>query len=145
MFSPLYDQYCKDHYSDGHCDQGCNSAECGWDGLDCAEDVPQRLAAGTLVLVVHVAPTELLNSSSSFLRQLSALLRTNVAIRRDPTTDEPLVFPYYGNEHELSKHTRAAQEWSANPTQLLQRATRSLSGFLQHRLRRELDQMEIKG
>ena len=56
--SPLYDQYCKDHFRDGHCDQGCNSAECEWDGLDCAEHVPERLAAGTLVLVAqgHAIP-----------------------------------------------------------------------------------------
>ena len=57
--SPLYDQYCKDHFRDGHCDQGCNSAECEWDGLDCAEHVPERLAAGTLVLVVLMPPEQL--------------------------------------------------------------------------------------
>lgn len=141
----MYDQYCKDHYSDGHCDQGCNSAECGWDGLDCAEDVPQRLASGILVLVVHLPPSELLNSSSSFLRQLSALLRTNVALKRHATTGEPLVYPYYGTEHELSKHTRTAHEWNTNPGHLLQRTARSLSALLKPRHRRELDNMEIKG
>uniref|UniRef100_A0A8B9LFM0 Neurogenic locus notch homolog protein 1 n=1 Tax=Astyanax mexicanus TaxID=7994 RepID=A0A8B9LFM0_ASTMX len=141
--NPLYDQYCKDHYSDGHCDQGCNNVECEWDGLDCAEDVPQKLAVGSLVLVVHITPTELQNRSSSFLRELSGLLHTNVVFRRN-ANGEPLIFPYYGNEHELSKHKRSAHDWS-DPAQLLQRARRSLSAFVHTRLRRELDQMEIKG
>ncbi|KTF83165.1 hypothetical protein cypCar_00027824 [Cyprinus carpio] len=139
--NPLYDQYCRDHYADGHCDQGCNNAECEWDGLDCADDVPQKLAVGSLVLVVHIPPDELRNRSSSFLRELSGLLHTNVVFRRDPNR-EPLIFPYYGNEHELSKHKHS--DWT-DPAQLLQRARRSLTAFMKPRLRRELDQMEIKG
>ncbi|KAA0719726.1 Neurogenic locus notch -like protein 1 [Triplophysa tibetana] len=139
--NPLYDQYCEDHYADGHCDQGCNNAECKWDGLDCAEDVPKKLAVGSLVLVVHIPPDDLRNRSSSFLRELSGLLHTNVVFRRD-ANGEPLIFPYYGNEHELSKHKRA--DWS-DPAQLLQRAKRSVTAFLKPRPRRELDQMEIKG
>uniref|UniRef100_A0A8C1PET1 Neurogenic locus notch homolog protein 1 n=1 Tax=Cyprinus carpio TaxID=7962 RepID=A0A8C1PET1_CYPCA len=141
LFSPLYDQYCRDHYADGHCDQGCNNAECEWDGLDCADDVPQKLAVGSLVLVVHIPPDELRNRSSSFLRELSGLLHTNVVFRRD-ANGEMLIFPYYGNEHELSKHKRS--DWT-DPAQLLQRARRSLTAFMKPRLRRELDQMEIKG
>uniref|UniRef100_A0A8C2AY09 Neurogenic locus notch homolog protein 1 n=1 Tax=Cyprinus carpio TaxID=7962 RepID=A0A8C2AY09_CYPCA len=139
--NPLYDQYCRDHYADGHCDQGCNNAECEWDGLDCADDVPQKLAVGSLVLVVHIPPDELRNRSSSFLRELSGLLHTNVVFRRD-ANGEMLIFPYYGNEHELSKHKRS--DWT-DPAQLLQRARRSLTAFMKPRLRRELDQMEIKG
>uniref|UniRef100_A0AAR2JRL6 Neurogenic locus notch homolog protein 1 n=1 Tax=Pygocentrus nattereri TaxID=42514 RepID=A0AAR2JRL6_PYGNA len=141
--NPLYDQYCKDHYSDGHCDQGCNNVECEWDGLDCAEDVPQKLAVGSLVLVVHIPPDELQNRSSSFLRELSGLLHTNVVFRRD-ANGEPLIFPYYGNEHELSKHKRSGHDWS-DPAQLLQRARRSIAAVIHARLRRELDHMEIKG
>uniref|UniRef100_A0A8C2KZS5 Neurogenic locus notch homolog protein 1 n=1 Tax=Cyprinus carpio TaxID=7962 RepID=A0A8C2KZS5_CYPCA len=124
--NPLYDQYCRDHYADGHCDQGCNNAECEWDGLDCADDVPQKLAVGSLVLVVHIPPDELHNRSSSFLRELSGLLHTNVVFRRDPN-GEPLIFPYYGNEHELSKHKHS--DWT-DPAQLLQRARRSLTAFM---------------
>uniref|UniRef100_A0A8C2AXZ5 Neurogenic locus notch homolog protein 1 n=1 Tax=Cyprinus carpio TaxID=7962 RepID=A0A8C2AXZ5_CYPCA len=90
--NPLYDQYCRDHYADGHCDQGCNNAECEWDGLDCADDVPQKLAVGSLVLVVHIPPDELRNRSSSFLRELSGLLHTNVVFRRD-ANGEMLIFP----------------------------------------------------
>lgn len=117
--------------------------ECEWDGLDCAEDVPQKLAVGSLVLVVHITPAELRNRSSSFLRELSGLLHTNVVFRRDANS-EPLIFPYYGNEHELSKHKRSAQDWS-DPAQVLQRPRRSLAAVFHTRLRRELDHMEIKG
>nr|3ETO_A Chain A, Neurogenic locus notch homolog protein 1 [Homo sapiens]3ETO_B Chain B, Neurogenic locus notch homolog protein 1 [Homo sapiens] len=93
--NPLYDQYCKDHFSDGHCDQGCNSAECEWDGLDCAEHVPERLAAGTLVVVVLMPPEQLRNSSFHFLRELSRVLHTNVVFKRD-AHGQQMIFPYYG-------------------------------------------------
>uniref|UniRef100_A0A4W4H7B4 Neurogenic locus notch homolog protein 1 n=1 Tax=Electrophorus electricus TaxID=8005 RepID=A0A4W4H7B4_ELEEL len=101
--NPLYDQYCKDHYADGHCDQGCNNGECEWDGLDCADHVPERRAAGHLVLVVHVPPEQLRNNSSAFLRELSHVLRTHVAFRQD-VRGELMIYPYYGSPHELSKH-----------------------------------------
>uniref|UniRef100_A0A669B461 Neurogenic locus notch homolog protein 1 n=1 Tax=Oreochromis niloticus TaxID=8128 RepID=A0A669B461_ORENI len=101
--NPLYDQYCKDHYADGHCDQGCNNAECEWDGLDCASNMPEKLAVGQLVLVVHITPEHLLNNSFGFLRELSRVLRTNVVFKRD-TKGEMMVYPYYGNEHELKKY-----------------------------------------
>lgn len=90
--SPLYDQYCKDHFRDGHCDQGCNSAECEWDGLDCAEHVPERLAAGTLVLVVLMPPEQLRNHSLHFLRELSRLLHTNVVFKRDASGQQMIGF-----------------------------------------------------
>lgn len=102
-FSPLYDQYCKDHYADGHCDQGCNNAECDWDGLDCAENVPEKRAEGHLVLVVQLPPEQLRNNSSSFLRELSRLLHTNVVFRLD-LHGELMIYPYYGSTHELKKH-----------------------------------------
>uniref|UniRef100_A0AAX7UEL3 Neurogenic locus notch homolog protein 1 n=1 Tax=Astatotilapia calliptera TaxID=8154 RepID=A0AAX7UEL3_ASTCA len=101
--NPLYDQYCKDHYADGHCDQGCNNAECEWDGLDCASNMPEKLAVGQLVLVVHITPEHLLNNSFGFLRELSRVLRTNVVFKKD-TKGEMMVYPYYGNEHELKKY-----------------------------------------
>uniref|UniRef100_A0A8C7MFJ0 Neurogenic locus notch homolog protein 1 n=1 Tax=Oncorhynchus kisutch TaxID=8019 RepID=A0A8C7MFJ0_ONCKI len=110
--NPLYDQYCKDHYADGHCDQGCNNAECEWDGLDCANNMPEKLADGHLVLVVHIPPEQLKNGLSTFLRELSSVLHTNVVFRRD-ANGEPMVFPYYGSEQELAKHNvkRSTDSW----------------------------------
>uniref|UniRef100_A0A8C4EBL8 Neurogenic locus notch homolog protein 1 n=1 Tax=Dicentrarchus labrax TaxID=13489 RepID=A0A8C4EBL8_DICLA len=117
---PLYDQYCKDHYADGHCDQGCNNAECEWDGLDCANNMPEKLAVGQLVLVVHITPEQLLNNSFGFLRELSRVLRTNVIFRKD-AKGEMMVYPYYGNEHELKKYNvkRSVDSWSEVPGKVL--------------------------
>uniref|UniRef100_A0A8C3TEB6 Neurogenic locus notch homolog protein 1 n=1 Tax=Chelydra serpentina TaxID=8475 RepID=A0A8C3TEB6_CHESE len=93
--NPLYDQYCKDHFSDGHCDQGCNNAECEWDGLDCANNMPEKLADGTLVVVVLITPENLKNNSFNFLRELSRVLHTNVVFKKNPK-GEYMIFPYYG-------------------------------------------------
>uniref|UniRef100_A0A5F4W9T3 Neurogenic locus notch homolog protein 1 n=1 Tax=Callithrix jacchus TaxID=9483 RepID=A0A5F4W9T3_CALJA len=141
--NPLYDQYCKDHFSDGHCDQGCNSAECEWDGLDCAEHVPERLAAGTLVVVVLMPPEQLRNSSFHFLRELSRVLHTNVVFKRD-ANGQQMIFPYYGREEELRKHPikRAAEGWAAPGSLLGQVKASLLPGG---RRRRELDPMDIRG
>lgn len=133
--SPLYDQYCKDHFRDGHCDQGCNSAECEWDGLDCAEHVPERLAAGTLVLVVLMPPEQLRNRSLHFLRELSRLLHTNVVFKRD-ASGQQMIFPYYGREEELHKHPVRRSVDGRAPL---------LPGGAGRRQRRELDPMDIRG
>ncbi|PIO13300.1 hypothetical protein AB205_0180690, partial [Aquarana catesbeiana] len=101
--NPLYDQYCKDHFQDGHCDQGCNNAECEWDGLDCANNMPEKLADGTLVVVVLMTPEELKNNSFNFLRELSRILHTNVVFKKNEIGDLK-IFPYYGNKEELKKH-----------------------------------------
>uniref|UniRef100_A0A8C6ULA4 Neurogenic locus notch homolog protein 1 n=1 Tax=Neogobius melanostomus TaxID=47308 RepID=A0A8C6ULA4_9GOBI len=90
------------HYADGHCDQGCNNAECGWDGLDCA-NMPEKLAVGQLLVVVHIVPEQLLNNSFGFLRELSRVLHTNVVIKTD-SQGQKMVYPYYGSQHELKKY-----------------------------------------
>lgn len=148
FFSPLYDQYCKDHYADGHCDQGCNNAECEWDGLDCANNMPEKLAVGQLVLVVHITPEQLLNNSFGFLRELSRVLRTNVIFRKD-TKGEMMVYPYYGNEHELKKYSvkHLVDSWSDMPGKVLGVAKRSLYDVARgrRRVRRELDHLQVKG
>ncbi|XP_010714209.1 neurogenic locus notch homolog protein 2 [Meleagris gallopavo] len=92
-----YDKYCADHYADGRCDQGCNSEECGWDGLDCAGDKAEKLAEGTLIIVVLMRPDELLRDVRSFLRTLGTLLHTNLRIKLD-SQGNPMVFPYYGEK-----------------------------------------------
>lgn len=148
--SPLYDQYCKDHYADGHCDQGCNNAECEWDGLDCANNMPEKLADGHLVLVVHIPPELLKNRSSAFLRDLSSVLHTNVVFRRD-AKGEPMIFPYYGNEQDLVKHNvlkRSADgwpEWASMPADVLGQMKESVSAMVSPRKRRELDPVQTKG
>lgn len=94
--SPLYEQYCADHFADGRCDQGCDSEECGWDGLDCARDVPEALARGVLVVTVLLPPEELLWAGAAFLQRLGAVLRTSLRFRRRPD-GTAMVRPYYGS------------------------------------------------
>uniref|UniRef100_A0A674DSX3 Neurogenic locus notch homolog protein 1 n=1 Tax=Salmo trutta TaxID=8032 RepID=A0A674DSX3_SALTR len=148
--NPLYDQYCKDHYADGHCDQGCNNAECEWDGLDCANNMPEKLADGHLVLVVHIPPEQLKNGLSTFLRELSSVLHTNVVFRRD-ANGEPMVFPYYGSEQELAKHnvkrsTDSWPDWAVVPANRLGQVKESAGSMVNlPRQRRELDLMQVKG
>ena len=92
-----YDKYCADHYANGHCNQGCNTEECGWDGLDCSGDVLPQVADGTLVLVVLLQPEELLGDLRGFLRSLGTLLHTNLRVKMD-AQQKPMVYPYYGPE-----------------------------------------------
>lgn len=143
--SPLYDQYCKDHFSDGHCDQGCNNAECEWDGLDCANNVPEKLADGTLVVVVLITPENLKNNSFNFLRELSRVLHTNVIFKKDPK-GEYMIFPYYGNPEELKKHhiKRSAESW-LDVSSAVHQVKTSLYSRVTGRQRRELDQLDIYG
>lgn len=107
--SPIYEAYCIDHYADGRCDQGCNSEECGWDGLDCAGNVPENLADGVLVLVVLLPPDELVNTAPAFLQKLSAILRTTLRFRLDHN-GEPMIRPYTRREARLKRELQPHQE-----------------------------------
>lgn len=103
-----YDKYCADHFKDNHCDQGCNSEECGWDGLDCASDQPENLAEGTLIIVVLLPPEQLLQDSRSFLRALGTLLHTNLRIKQD-SQGALMVYPYFGEKSAAMKKQKMAR------------------------------------
>lgn len=107
--SPIYETYCIDHYADGRCDQGCNTEECGWDGLDCAGKVPEVLADGVLVLVVLLPPHELLRTSTAFLQKLSAILHTTLRFRLDDN-GEAMIRPYTRKEARLKRELQPHQE-----------------------------------
>lgn len=113
--------------------------------------MPEKLAVGQLVLVVHITPEQLLNNSFGFLRELSRVLRTNVVFRRD-AKGATMVYPYYGNEHELKKYNvkRSVDAWAEVPAKVLSVVRRSLQdvasgGRRTRRTRRELDHLQIKG
>lgn len=110
--------------------------------------MPEKLAVGQLVLVVHIMPDQLLNNSFGFLRELSRVLRTNVVLRKD-AKGEMMVYPYYGEEHELKKYNfkRSLDAWSDVPGKVVNLVKRSLLDVADRsrRLRRELDHLQIKG
>lgn len=110
--------------------------------------MPEKLAVGQLVIVVHIIPEQLFNNSFGFLRELSRVLRTNVVIRRDPQ-GQMMVYPYFGNDHELKKYNvkRSVDTWSEVPSKGLNSVKRSLYDFAtdNRRARRELDPNQIKG
>jgi len=49
FFRVRYTDYCTENYANGHCDRGCNTQGCGYDGLDCEGDYPAQTAARVLV------------------------------------------------------------------------------------------------
>lgn len=60
-----------------------------------------------------------------------------------------MVYPYYGNEHELKKYTvkRSVDTWSEVPGKVLNMVKRSLYDLEggSSRVKRELDHLQIKG
>lgn len=62
--------------------------------MDCAQEVPEALARGVLVITVLLPPEELRRSSAAFLQRLSAILRTSLRFRLDPDGNY-MIQPYY--------------------------------------------------
>ena len=88
----MFDNYCEEHYNNGECDMGCDSAECNWDGLDCDTDPPQ-IANGSLSIVVLMDMQEFKSNSVRFLRNVGRDLRTVVRIKLDAFGDW-MVYPW---------------------------------------------------
>jgi Notch-like protein len=85
--------FCLRHYKDGHCDQGCNNAECDWDGMDCEMKPPELVAGVMSVVVRNLDVQSLLNNKSAFLRYLGHQLRTTVRIKQSPLGNL-MVYPW---------------------------------------------------
>lgn len=105
----MYENYCLDHYANGLCDQGCNTEQCGWDGLDCAGKIPEDLADGVLVLVVLLPPEELLRTSTAFLHKLSAILHTSLRFRLD-RNGKAMILPYTRREARFKRELQPQHE-----------------------------------
>ena len=55
--NPMYDTYCLINYQNGHCDNGCDNADCDWDGLDC-DNSPAQVLPGKLYIIVLMSVEE---------------------------------------------------------------------------------------
>lgn len=100
-----YDKYCVDYFKDNYCDQGCNSEECGWDGLDCVVDQFENLVEGILVIVVLMLFEQLFQDVCSFLWVLGILFYINLCIKWD-FQGEFMVYFYYGEKLVVMKKQR---------------------------------------
>ena len=96
---PNYEAYCKKHWNNNNCDQGCNSMACGYDGFDC-EQGPPEYATGYLVVVVMVPPEVFANNTVGFLRDLGRLLHVVVTVAKDQNGND-MIYPYSQDEINL--------------------------------------------
>ena len=101
---PNYEAYCKKHWNNGNCDQGCNSMACGYDGFDC-ESGPPEYADGYLVVVVMVPPEVFVNNTVDFLRDLGRTLHVVVSIGKD-SNGQDMIYPYTQSELNLGSNSR---------------------------------------
>jgi len=76
-----YDACCKQHYANGICDEGCNAAECLWDGLDCISE--HSFAHGRIVIAVAVRPDKFIELRMTFLCHIGYLLHAVVVVEHD--------------------------------------------------------------
>lgn len=107
--NPHYDSYCHSVYDNGVCNEGCNTAACNWDGLDCGNHIGDRYSSGSLIIVVGVLPEQFSSMSKDFLRKLGGLLRAVLKIQRDENGVE-MVFPWYKSDLTQSRLRRALPE-----------------------------------
>ncbi len=82
---PGYDVFCSENFGNGHCDEKCNTAACGWDGLDCeAEAKTNEIIPGSFYVVLAMSVDDFDEEMQQrFSRYLSLVMRTNFKIRRD--------------------------------------------------------------
>lgn len=92
LCSPVYDAYCRKHYANGHCDYGCNNAECNWDGLDCDKE-PPSLAEGVMYVVVRMDLPTFRKNIVHFLRDVGYQLRTMVRVKQDELGND-MIYPW---------------------------------------------------
>eukprot|EP00079_Xenopus_tropicalis_P038119 XP_017951890.1 PREDICTED: neurogenic locus notch homolog protein 1-like [Xenopus tropicalis] len=89
---PLYNNYCLDHFANGHCERGCDNVECGWDGGDCSNE-ERKKSEGSLILVLSYAPPVLHQREiNALLRNLSMLIRAGIRLQKDSSGN--MVFRY---------------------------------------------------
>lgn len=99
--------YCKEHRSDGICDEQCNQEGCDFDGGDC-QGISNKIVSfalflcksvsviffseansiffqlsGELSVVVLVDPSYFVANAPRFLRSISKMLRAEVRVKRD--------------------------------------------------------------
>ena len=101
IFSAIYENYCEMHYSNGHCDFGCNNRECRYDGGDCAPSQDPPMAHGALGIILLMDITTFRNASAAFLWEMARVLRTIVRYKEDQFGDD-MIEPWSKKSREGS-------------------------------------------
>lgn len=96
----LYTNYCSAYYADGHCDEGCNNAECGWDGLDCDLEATPPLD-DYVVIVLLIDVQEFNERRVDFLRTLGHVLHSVVTVARD-ASGASMIYQWSGSSDSSS-------------------------------------------
>lgn len=110
--NPHYETYCSINFANGICNEGCDTAACNWDGLDC-DHSEQKLASGSLVIILGVQPEVFKNMTKEFLRQLGYLLRAVLVIKVD-ANNQPMVYPWY--KDVTASRVRRRREFIPDPS-----------------------------
>lgn len=97
--SPAYDQFCHDHFHNGHCEKGCDAPECGWDGGDCRPRDGNSEGGPSLALLVVLSRPALDRQLLALARALSLALRVGLWVRKD-SDGRDMVYPYPGAQAE---------------------------------------------
>ncbi len=98
----MYNRYCEHHFGNGHCDEGCNNAECNWDGMDCVEKGEDDYAKGLLVFIIGMPPDNFTHIVGSFLRDFGTMLRTTLIVAKDSNRDD-MIYPYSGDSRRTKR------------------------------------------
>ena len=101
--NPLYDKYCQHHYGNGHCDEGCNTAECNWDGMDCVNQEPEY-ATGYLIFIIDMPLERFYEMAPAFLRDMGTLMRTILTIAKDADGND-MVYPFSDGSDRVKRST----------------------------------------
>lgn len=127
LHSPAYDKYCRDHFYNGHCEKGCNTPECGWDGGDCRPRDGDAEWGPSLALLVVLNPQALDQQLLALARVLSLTLRVGLWVRKD-RDGRDMVYPYPGAqaEEELQGAMDPSHRERAPQTQPVAKDTDSL-------------------
>ena len=77
-----FESYCATIYGNGKCDEACNTAACGWDGLDCLDGEPKDIASGSITVLIDMKEDNLSGDQFWKLveRDISISMKSNVFI-----------------------------------------------------------------
>uniref|UniRef100_A0A669DUC1 Neurogenic locus notch homolog protein 1 n=1 Tax=Oreochromis niloticus TaxID=8128 RepID=A0A669DUC1_ORENI len=119
---------CEERKYNKHCDVSCNNHECGWDNGDCSLNFndPWKNCSAALQCWRYFNDGKCDSQCDNAGCLYDGFDCQN--LEGQDTKGEMMVYPYYGNEHELKKYNvkRSVDSWSEVPGKVLNVVKRSL-------------------